>query len=73
MSTKAIRELVLTAKSAWRGSPPLEAIADKAMAEVEAIERAARSICENGGREALHHANYGESVDLLESIAKEAP
>jgi hypothetical protein len=66
VSTKAMRELAMTAKSAWRGSPRLEGIADKALAEVEAIEAAAK-----------HYVTFedmaGAPDDIMESIARDAP
>lgn len=44
-----------------------------ALEAVRAIEEMARSIVHNGGADSLIKDGYDMSVELLESIAKEAP
>jgi len=67
MSTKAIREVLERAGRMWEhGEPHLLKEVKSALAEVEAIERAAADISEHGTRFAKD-----ESMDLIQAIAEQ--
>lgn len=69
MSTKPIREVL---EWVGRGDYDREAL-DAALEAVRAIEEMARRVVNEGGAYVLRQDGYDRSVDLLESIAKEAP
>lgn len=72
MTTKSIRELAQWVKAEYGGH--IEEIADKALLEVEAIERAAKNACAGDVTHRLMASDSGLELGmLLESIAKDAP
>ena len=89
MSTKATRKFLLDYIEIHKGVPEdleragslaeAEATRDRllaaktALAEVEAIERAAKSLRDGGGIDVLRREDYDVTCDLMESIARDAP
>lgn len=73
MSTKKIRHALLVLQRIARDPTSAGNIAaGEALAEVEAIERAARSLYDGSGLEVLRANDYDETPDLFERIAKES-